>query len=283
MERFLVTGVREDVGLAVMARLQALDLDVLGVDRSEVNLANPNAANALLERTCPTHVIHCAACGESGENSEASWDPEAGEAQVRATRSLAESAAQQRLRFLYVSTCQVFNGRSREPYFPSASPDPQTRYGWMHWQGEWAVAEHLETYQIVRPGWLYGAKGDNWVVKSWKLLETGQVVRASTDEMGTPVHVEDLARVIVDLAQREVGGVFHVANAGFCSRWEFLRRAAELRGLDPACVQAALQSDTGWAHCPAWTVLDCTRTWAAGVSAAASWEDGLRHFINHFE
>lgn len=282
MERFLVTGAQGDVGTAVMARLQALDLDALGVDRSEVNLANPNTANALLERTCPTHVIHCAACGRS-EDAEALWDPETGEAQVRATRSLAESAAQQGLRFLYVSSCQVFNGRSREPYSPSAYPDPQTRYGWMHWQGEWAVAEHLETYQIVRPGWFYGGKGDDWVMKSWESLETGQTVRASTDEMGTPVHVGDLARVIVDLAQREAVGVFHVANAGFCSRWEFLRRAAELRGLDQARVLAASQFDTGWAHYPAWTVLDCTRTWALGIPPAASWEDGLQRFINQWE
>jgi len=265
-----------------MARLQALDLDVLGVDSPEVHLANPNTANALLERTCPTHVIHCAAC-RGQEDPEALWGPETGEAQVRATRSLAESAAQQRLRFLYVSSCQVFNGRSREPYSPNASPDPQTRYGWMHWQGEWAVAEHLEAYQIVRPGWLYGAKGDDWVVKSWKLLETGQAVRASAEETGTPVHVGDLARVIVDLAQREIGGVFHVANTGFCSRWEFLHRVAELRSQDPARVLAVPQSDTGWAHCPAWTVLDCTRTWAAGVPVAASWEDGLRRFINQWE
>jgi dTDP-4-dehydrorhamnose reductase len=218
------------------------------------------------------------------QQGEEAIEPGKLQSQVEFVRSLTEAAAQQSLRFLYVSTALVFSGKSRDPYKPSDSPDPQNPIAWTHWQSEWAVAEQLESYQIVRSSWVYGGGGNDWISMGRDALKRGEKVYGREDEIGTPTSVADLAQVLVKLTRTEASGVFHVAASGCCSRRECLCRVAEFLDLNSDLVQPLSESDTAERDRPAIrTVLDCTRTWTLGIPALPSWEKGLRSFINQQE
>ena len=62
------------------------------------------------------------------------------------------------------------------------------------------------------------------------------------DERRCPVHVEDLARALVELAEGALQGVLHVAGADGMSRYELGRLIARRDGLDPDALRATTRA-----------------------------------------
>jgi dTDP-4-dehydrorhamnose reductase len=57
------------------------------------------------------------------------------------------------------------------------------------------------------------------------------------DQIGNPTMADDAARMIVQLATKQSGGIWHVTNQGVVSWYEFAREVLRAAGLDPARVR----------------------------------------------
>jgi dTDP-4-dehydrorhamnose reductase len=80
-----------------------------------------------------------------------------------------------------------------------------------------------------------------------------------TDEVRCPVHVDDLASALLELAASPQAGVRHVAGSDAISRYELGLLIAARDGLDPATLPGGLRAATG--RSGALDVrLDCAKT-----------------------
>lgn len=66
-----------------------------------------------------------------------------------------------------------------------------------------------------------------------------------TDDIRCPVHVEDLAAALWEIARSDAAGVFHLAGPDALSRYELGELIARRDGLDPARLSSAQRSGTG--------------------------------------
>ncbi len=97
---------------------------------------------------------------------------------------------------------------------------------------------------VVRASWLFGRAGWNFVEAILKQVEEGKErLSVVTDQMGRPTSTTDLSGAIVALLETGASGVYHFANRGEVSWYEFAREILWLSGhgevpLDPITSQA---------------------------------------------
>jgi len=74
--------------------------------------------------------------------------------------------------------------------------------------------------------------------------------------------------------------VFHLVNGGMTTWCGLTRKTAELAGFVPYAIEAIDTAGYPTPACrPAWSVLDCSRAWALGVTPMRDWTEALAEYI----
>jgi dTDP-4-dehydrorhamnose reductase len=193
-------------------------------------------------------------------------------------RLLAEAARAEGLEFIHVSTDFVFDGTKDGAYSETDAPNPLSVYGASKLAGERAVAEAYPEAMIVRTAWVYGPGGVNFPTKILELAEHMPALKVVTDEVGSPTYTLDLAAGILGLAEVNASGIYHLAGAGSCSRFELAERVLALAGLERTLEPVTSDAFPAKAARPRNSVLDCSKAGALGVTMP-QWADGLERFM----
>ena len=129
--RVLVTGARGFVGRHLVPHLAARGCEVIATDREEIDVADPGAVEAALERAAPDAVVHLAALSSV---AAAQRDPErAYRVNYAGARHLLDALARRRprARLLLVGSGEVYGALADgETAFDESAPlRPATLYG----------------------------------------------------------------------------------------------------------------------------------------------------------
>jgi dTDP-4-dehydrorhamnose reductase len=194
----------------------------------------------LLADLRPRAVIHAAADMSSPAAMQSTI--------AKGTRNVAAAAAAIGVRLIHLSTDVLFDGE-HAPYTESATPMPITPYGRAKAEAESSVTRLCPGGAIVRTSLIYGFDPPDprtlWVLAS---LRQEQPITLFTDELRSPVWVEQLAAALLELAARDsadTAGVWHIAGPQSLSRYDFGARLARAYGLDPAGITPGLSRQSG--------------------------------------
>jgi len=169
----------------------------------------------------PDFVLHAAAWTDVDGAED---DPQGAAAvNVGGTRHVAELGAP----LVYYSTDYVFDGRKREPYVESDSPNPQSAYARSKLHGEAAAGERA---WIVRSSGVFAPWGTNFVRTMLGLGADRDEVAVVDDQRASPTYAPHLAAVTRDLVGRPFG-VYHVAAEGDCTWAELAEAVFEEAGI----------------------------------------------------
>jgi dTDP-4-dehydrorhamnose reductase len=214
-----------------------------GVQSISCNLLDKDETTALISALRPTWIIHCAAA------TNVDWcqsNPEwAFRLNVEATRHLAASARAVGSGFVFISTDSVFDG-IRASYRESDAPAPVNIYARSKFLAECAVIEQLPESLIIRTniyGWNLQHKSSlaEWMLG---LLEQGREVSAFHDVVFSPILVNDLADLLLEMITLKLKGLFHVGGSESCSKYDFARYVAETFGLNCSLVRPCSISES---------------------------------------
>jgi dTDP-4-dehydrorhamnose reductase len=99
-------------------------------------------------------------------------------------------------------------------------------------EGEKVVQTFVSKHYIVRAGWMFGGKGKDkkFVGKIASLCLDGAEIKAVDDKFGCPTYAVDLLAAVKVLMQSDLYGVYHLVNAGSCSRYEVAVEIGRLIG-----------------------------------------------------
>lgn len=149
--------------------------------------------------------------------------------------ALAAAAAGARL--VHVSSDAVFSGAAPR-YDETSPPDPVTPYGAAKAAAETAVKAITPGAVIARTSLIIG-DGDSKHERFVHALATGMTPGVLyTDEVRCPVHADDLAAALLELAAGPHAGVCHVAGPDAVSRHELGLLIAARDGLDRSALPA---------------------------------------------
>ena len=266
MERALITGVSGLLGsnlvlalskcFEIAATYHQHPLHLNMCETMPMDITQAEETQAIIRRIKPHVVIHCAAetrvdyCEENPE--EAFW------VNVEGTQNLARATAHVGAKLLFISTDSIFDGQ-KGMYNEMATPNPLNIYARTKLAGEHVVRQHGVDHLIVRTniyGWNAGPK---FSLAEWVLdrLDHGQIVPGFADIYFSPILVNDLAEVIVNMINAELRGIYHVGASERCSKLDFAIMLCKVFDRDAALVQLANSDEAGFrARRPQDTSLD---------------------------
>jgi dTDP-4-dehydrorhamnose reductase len=226
--RILLTGGRGQLGLALQQAVAEHDLVV--TDKEELDITDGRAVAAAVHDNQAELVIHCAAYTDVDGCAR---EPElAYQINGLGTQNVALACAAAGVALVHVSSNEVFAGDNPAGYEEWMPRRPVNPYGRTKAAAEQYVQHHLQRYYIVRTAWLYAAGGRNFIHAVLKRARREGQLRVVVDEIGNPTCATDLATAISQLVQTEQYGIYHLVNAGACSRWAFANEIVRLAGLD---------------------------------------------------
>lgn len=271
--KVLLTGSRGMLAQAVRRELERRGHDVVAPDEAELDVTRPEDVDRVLGEAAPQAVVQCAAYTAVDLAEE--HEDEAMRVNGDGTAIVARACHRLGAQFVYPSTDYVFDGTATEPYRPDTAPAPLNAYGRSKLAGEVAAREAGQVL-IVRTAWLYGAGGPNFPAAILRKARAGETLRVVADQRGAPTWTVDLARVFLDLLERNARpGIYHATNGGQTTWHGFAREALRLAGL-PTHVEAITTEDMPRpAARPRYSVLDCSATEAI-VGPIRPWQDALQ-------
>lgn len=284
--RWVVTGSRGQLGRCLTERLErdASHRLVAALDRAALDLERPDTieeALAPLWGEKPDVIVNAAAfthvdaCESEPERSRV--------VNAFAPGVLAAVARRNGARFVHVSTDYVFDGRGTRPYTEEDPTAPLGVYGTTKHEGEQRVREAHPDALVVRSSWIYGP-GRNFVVAilgQARRVRAGEIpgLRVVSDQKGRPTYAADLAAALVQLVEAHATGLYHVANSGIASWWDFARAALDAAGFGDVPIEPVTTAEFPRpAPRPAWSVLDLGKAERAGVRTRA-WPEALEAYL----
>lgn len=288
--KILVTGSEGMVGSALCPTLRHLGHEVMATDLRPTTAAchmldvrDARQVAGVVAAAKPDYVIHLAAetnvdrCEEEPLHAYAT--------NAVGTEYVTLACRQRDIRLLYVSTAGVFDGAKSSPYVELNRPNPVNVYGRAKLAGEYAV-QQLRRYLIVRAGWMVGGaeRDKKFAGKILQLLEERNALQVVTDKIGSPTFTEDFSKGIAALIETEHTGIFHMANRGVCSRYQFACQLVEYLGRKDVTI-TPVTSEAFPLPAPraASEALENGRLQALGMNIMPTWQEGLRRYVQQHQ
>jgi dTDP-4-dehydrorhamnose reductase len=237
----LIAGANGTLGSALVhaCRTRGLAFIALG-GREDCDIADSEAVAAILKQSRPWAVANAA-----GYVNVAAAEADAFEcfrSNVKGPAVVARACERQGIPLMVFSSAMIFNGgNSLTAYRESDEMHPVGVYARSKAQMEKAVLRDMPSALLIRCSALFGPwDTNNFLTRALRTLAEGRSVRAASDEYLTPAYLPDLADQVLDLLIDGEIGPWHLGqgdrasgelNSVPVSRWEIIRRAAEMTGL----------------------------------------------------
>lgn len=195
-----------------------------GVQFVQLDVGDQNAVQDLVLRLRPQVIIHTAYRKEG---------PDLDRVTALGASHIAQAAAESGARLVHVSSDVLLDGE-HAPYDEGARPGPLHPYGVAKADAEALVQQAAPDAAIVRTSLICRLEPldpiSAWISDS---VQQGRPITLFTDEIRSPVWVQDLAAALIELAGLPYAGVLNVAGPQPLSRYEMGQRLARRLGLDP--------------------------------------------------
>ena len=257
--------------------------EVVKGDLPDFDITDVNVVTKKLRDINPEIVVNCAAY--TAVDKAESEKERAFLVNGRGAENLALACKETNSRLIHVSTDFIFDGEKGVPYDENDSPNPLSVYGSSKLEGERKIQEVMDDAIIVRTSWLYGRHGNNFVETIKRLASEREELGIVYDQLGTPTYTRDLACGIVALLDNAESGLYHFANEGVCSWYDF---ACEIVEMAEACgenlklkkLKPILTKEYPTpAVRPKYSVMDKAKYKAATNRDIPHWRDGLKRYF----
>jgi dTDP-4-dehydrorhamnose reductase len=189
--KILLTGKDGQVGFALHKKLASLG-EVIATNRDMLDLIDPQAIRAFIDKTQPDIIINPAAYTQVDKAE--SEKLLAHQINAIAPQVLSEKASELHIPIIHFSTDYVFDGFKHEPYIETDEVNPQSIYGQTKWKGEEAIRNHKK-HIILRTSWVFSSYGQNFLKTILRLIQEKTSLNVVSDQIGTPTSSEVLADV----------------------------------------------------------------------------------------
>lgn len=213
----------------------------------QLDVSNENDVETTFKQIKPEAVVHAAALTDVDKcelEKELAW-----KINVDGTRNIAELCGRNQVFLVYVSTDYVFDG-TKGMYKETDNPAPINHYGFTKLKGEESVKDLANQSCIARSSVIYGsipATGKiNFALWLLDKLKRKEKVAIVTDQWNSPTLNVDLANMMLEVLERKLSGIFHLAGATRINRYEFAKCIAETFSLETNLITRAFSEDIPW-------------------------------------
>ena len=251
--KFLITGSSGLVGQQVVKDLSEIH-EVFSCynkskpeygDAVKMDLLNREMISNVLSEKNPDIVIHLGAM-TAVDLCETQQD-NALKINSQATEILAKECSKINSFMVYVSTDYVFDGNTGM-YEENDTTNPLGFYGKSKLLGEKSIQNFSSNWCIARTSTPFGLHPTKksfpiWVIEN---LQKQKQIDVLTDQFTSPTYVPSLSRMLIEISERHLTGIIHVAGASKISRYEMASLVSDKLGLDGKLLREISINDIKW-------------------------------------
>jgi dTDP-4-dehydrorhamnose reductase len=235
--KLLITGATGTLGNAFARLCEERALPFCLTGREELDLGDPRSIARALKRHKPWAVINTAGFVRVAD-AERERDACIA-ANADGAEAIARACAAAGIPLVTFSSDLVFDGRLGRRYDEDDETRPAGIYGGSKAEAERRVLAAGGDALVIRTSAFFGP-WDRYNF-AWRVLSglaRGETIRACSRTRVSPTFVPDLCHAALDLLIDGETGIWHLANDGEVSWFDFARRVAEGAGHDPALIVA---------------------------------------------
>ncbi|MGI4806445.1 MAG: dTDP-4-dehydrorhamnose reductase [Janthinobacterium lividum] len=222
MSKIVVLGSAGQLGQCLKQVAAEMNItDIAFPDKTEANILDQEALQALFNTHQPKYVINCAAY-TAVDKAEDELDL-ARKINKTGVANMAVLCKTFDAVLVQISTDFVFAGNSPHPLVETDPVNPISVYGLTKLEGEQVIPDYTEKYFIIRTSWLYSEHANNFVKTMLKLGHDRDELKIIADQIGSPTYAIDLASAVLQIIESgsEAYGVYHYSNEGVTSWYDF--------------------------------------------------------------
>jgi dTDP-4-dehydrorhamnose reductase len=276
MKRMLLLGGKGLLGTNIAPILEkAFDLTICDIDTWDIT--NRASGEKHIKQYSPDVLINLAAitdvdgCEDRKELAE--------KVNAYGAGIVAGICREHNVRFVHISTDYVFDGTKTLPYKEDDIPNPISVYGSTKLMGERTVLQENPSSLIIRAQWLYGNGGENFITKVIKIAQQGGTLRVVNDQRGSPTYARDLAEPLIALTEKAKSGIYHLANSGSCTWFDFAGEIFTLLNMDVSITPISSDELERKAKRPSYSVFDMWKFQKNTGLKMRPWREALKEYL----
>lgn len=283
--RFLIIGKNGQVGWELRRTLAPL-AEIIAVDYPDIDLTRADSIRQWVRDTRPDVILNAAA---HTAVDKAESEPDLAMAiNGVAPAVLAEEAHRLGAWMVHYSTDYVFDGSQRSAYVETDSPNPLGTYGRSKLAGDQAVETATNRHLIFRLCWVYGLRGQNFLLTMQRLAREREALRVVADQAGCPTWSRLIAETTALALQRALTapdpealrGTYHLATSSQTTWHGFATAIIDrLPATERKCTKIEAITTDQYptpARRPAWSVLSCEKLQRTFGLRLPGWEETLK-------
>jgi dTDP-4-dehydrorhamnose reductase len=251
--------------------------EMISLDIDEWDITDKRKGEDFLQQYLPDAVINLAAitnvdgCEDNIELAR--------RVNGEAPGFIAETCEKYHVKLVHLSTDYIFSGKKNAPYTEEDIPDPQSVYGITKLTGEINVMKKNPSSLIIRAQWLYGEGGENFITKITKIAHEKGVVEVVDDQCGAPTYATDLAFPLKTLIENGHSGIYHIADSGSCTWFEFAKEIFSQLNMKIEVKPITSAQLNRKAKRPPYSVYNCSKLQKDTGISIRSWQAALKEYL----
>ena len=284
----LVIGRIGQVGWELRRTLAPL-ARIVSVDYPEIDLTDGASIVKWVRETRPQIIVNAAAY-TAVDKAESDYE-KCLKINGTAPGILAEEAKKLSCLLVHYSTDYVFDGTKTTPYTEEDAPNPLGAYGRSKLAGDQAVFQADGLHLVFRLCWVYGARGQNFMLTMMRLAREREKLRVVCDQFGCPTWSRMIAETTA-LALKQTlaapdpasfNGLYHLAASGRTNWHNFAQAIIRLMPAEgKKCRQIEPITTPEYplpAKRPAHSVLACEKLERTFGLRLPEWEESLKQVL----
>ena len=276
--RYLITGKNGQLAQAFIKRLEVQSHDVIAPEKSAADITNIDAMRQQVNLSRPHVIINCAAYNavDTAEKDK----EKAFHVNSEGPRVLAELARETGASIVHFGSDYVFDGTKETGlYVEQDSTNPLNEYGKSKLAGEINVRNANDRHLVLRLSWVFGEGKQNFIHKLLEWSSKNEYLKISCDEFSVPTYTETVVDVTLEALRRELTGVFHLTNSGYCSRYEWASFILWEKGINKFIRPVHMDAFPQPAKRPAFSAMDNGSLRRLLGITIPDWRDDVRKFL----
>ncbi len=249
----------------------------------ELNIADSGKVKIRIESISPDVVINASAfhnvpvCEEQPDQAFL--------VNTIALKPITEICSDKNIKFVHFSTDYVFDGLKGSRYVEEDKQNPVQMYGISKAAGEYVVLHNSSTSIVIRSSGVYGgktgsrSKKGNFALNLLEKAKTERTIEVASEQIVNPTYAVDLAKATLDLLKhKDISGIYHLVNEGYCSWADFAKEIVRCRGIGTKIIPVDRGGMAGTLRRPLFSALKNTRAAKLGVKLP-TWKDAIRRYL----
>lgn len=276
--KYLITGKNGQLARAFIRRFEKESADFTAPEESQCDITNLNAIMDMVGSHRPDVIINCAAYNlvDKAEQEQ----EKACSVNATGPQHLAHAANKYKAFLVHFGTDYVFDGlKENGLYTENDGPRPLNAYGKSKLSGEKLVQEEAEQFLIFRLSWVFGEGKQNFIHKLMEWSKKNDHLKIACDEFSVPTHTNTIVDITMKALKRDLTGLYHVTNKGFCSRYEWAKLIFSTRGMNTFIRPVSMDTFNLPAQRPKFSAMSSERIGGILDVDIPTWEEAVRSFL----